>query len=339
MDREERKRFWEMLCSLQGNDLQKEYKKLKETIRYPQYLYRYRSVSLSSIDALQRNRMYLSNANYYDDPFDTLLQIDFNSLREEGMRVLTSPDLEQQMLDFAVRSGANSVIANNAIDMIKQERFDPGQVVTEVIDYIRQYIQTLLKSTLWSACFTESGDNETMWLKYADQYKGFCIIYDLSDSSKDLCGSQEKCNSCVVNNAGVSLYPVYYSNDGYDATDYAKKLAIVVMLTQLGGNRLFGSTLNILIDRLFKTSWEQERVALIKSKCHEYDQEWRMLLHNSSSSPVMKEWIPYGIILGLRMMATDKDIVIRSSKMAGVEHIYESYINDNYRIAHRELVL
>ena len=178
-----------------------------------------------------------------------------------------------------------------------------------------------------------------MWLKYADQYKGFCIIYDLSDSSKDLCGSQEKCNSCVVNNAGVSLYPVYYSNDGYDATDYAKKLAIVVMLTQLGGNRLFGSTLNILIDRLFKTSWEQERVALIKSKCHEYDQEWRMLLHNSSSSPVMKEWIPYGIILGLRMMATDKDIVIRSSKMAGVEHIYESYINDNYRIAHRELVL
>lgn len=339
MDKEERKRFWEMLCSLQGNNLQKEYKKLAETICYPQYLYRYRLVSLSSIDALQRNRMYFSNANYYDDPFDTLLQIDFNSLREEGMRVLTSPDLEQHMLTFAACSGADSAVVNNAIDMIRSERFDPEQVVTLVIDYIRQNIQTLLKSTLWSVCFTESGDNETMWLKYADQYKGFCIIYDLSDSSKDLCGSKEKCNSCVVNNAGVSLYPVYYSNDGYDATDYAKKLAIVVMLTQLGGNRLFGSTLNILIDRLFKTPWEQERVALIKSKCHEYDQEWRILMHNSSPSPVMKEWIPYGIILGLRMSATDKDIVIRSSKMAGVEHIYESYINDNYRIAHRELVL
>lgn len=75
MDSEERKQFWEMLCSLTGNNVAEEYEKLSKTINYPHYLYRYRPVSLSSIDALQRNCMYFSSANYYDDPFDTLLQI------------------------------------------------------------------------------------------------------------------------------------------------------------------------------------------------------------------------------------------------------------------------
>lgn len=339
MDQEERKRFWEMLCSLQGNNIAEESEKLSKTIEYPQYLYRYRSVSLSSIDALQRNRMYFSNANYYDDPFDTLLQIDFNSLREEGRRILTSSDLKQQLLDFAAKNSVNPDVLNKTIDAIKSDGFDPEQVVTTVINYMRKNIQSLLKITLWSACFTESGDNETMWLKYADQYRGFCMIYDIYDSSKDLCGTQEKCKSCVVNNAGVSLYPVYYSDDGYDATPYAKQLTIVEMLTQFAGYMIPKSVLYLFINELSKTFWEQKKVALIKSKCHEYDREWRMLLHNSSPAPVMKEWIPYGVILGLRISDTDKDVVIRSSRMAGIEHIYESYIDDNYKLAHRELML
>ena len=49
MDQRERKQFWEVLCSLQGNDLQSESEKLAKTIMLPRYLYRYRAVSLSTI--------------------------------------------------------------------------------------------------------------------------------------------------------------------------------------------------------------------------------------------------------------------------------------------------
>lgn len=41
MDQQERKQFWEVLCSLQGNDLQSESEKLAKTIILPRYLYRY----------------------------------------------------------------------------------------------------------------------------------------------------------------------------------------------------------------------------------------------------------------------------------------------------------
>ena len=63
-----------------------------------------------------------------------------------------------------------------------------------------------------------------------------------------------------------------------------------------------------------------------------------MLLRENSTPPVMKEWIPAGVILGLRVMDRDKDIIIRSSKMAGIPHIYESFINNKYKLDHREIV-
>lgn len=43
---------------------------------FPKYLYRYRPASLKAIEALRTNRLYFSTANYYDDPFDTFINID-----------------------------------------------------------------------------------------------------------------------------------------------------------------------------------------------------------------------------------------------------------------------
>ena len=65
-----------------------------------------------------------------------------------------------------------------------------------------------------------------MWLKYADRYHGFCLVYDLEDEKRRICGKKEKCKKCVVNKAGISLYPMYYSDDGYDATEYVSYLSV-----------------------------------------------------------------------------------------------------------------
>ena len=177
-----------------------------------------------------------------------------------------------------------------------------------------------------------------MWLKYADQYKGFCLIYDLQDSSRDLCGKQDKCLNCVVHKRGISIYPVYYSDEGYDATEYAKSLTTVVIAQCLvDNNQLPVEIVKAIVPSVQSQIWQPERITLIKSKCHEYDMEWRMLLNDYSTSPVMKEWIPAGVILGLRVSNRDKDIIVRSSKMAGIAHIYQSFINDKYKLEHKEI--
>ena len=45
MDQQERKQFLDVLCSLQGIDIQSESEKLAKAITAPRYLYRYRAVS------------------------------------------------------------------------------------------------------------------------------------------------------------------------------------------------------------------------------------------------------------------------------------------------------
>ena len=41
----------------------------------------------------------------------------------------------------------------------------------------------------------------------------------------------------------------------------------------------------------------------------------------------MMEWIPNGIILGLRMGAAEENLVVSMAKEAGIKNIYKSYIN------------
>lgn len=76
MDSTERKIFWDTLCSLDGKDQEADFNKLNTTIKYPTFIYRYRPITVNNIDALQNNKLYFSKSSYYDDPFDTYLNID-----------------------------------------------------------------------------------------------------------------------------------------------------------------------------------------------------------------------------------------------------------------------
>ena len=82
MSSEERKKFWDTLCSLDGQDVENDIKSLLATIKFPRFLYRYRSVNNKSLSALIENKMYFSTSDYYDDPFDTYIRIDRNLVLE-----------------------------------------------------------------------------------------------------------------------------------------------------------------------------------------------------------------------------------------------------------------
>lgn len=54
---------------------------------------------------------------------------------------------------------------------------------------------------------------------------------------------------------------------------------------------------------------------------------WRMITGCIMKPPVMMEWIPSGIILGLRMGVAEENLVVSMAKEAGIKNIYKSYIN------------
>lgn len=182
--------------------------------------------------------------------------------------------------------------------------------------------ETISVEHTWSVCFSENGFNEVLWLKYADQHRGFVQIYDLENNDNFLCGKQEKCANCGIKNYGTPLYPIYYSDTPYDATKFAK----FVMLRKIAE-----TTATQIPPELYagmgSALWEQERTTLIKKECHKYDEEWRMITGCIMKPPVMMEWIPSGIILGLRMGVAEENLVVSMAKEAGIKNIYKSYIN------------
>ena len=288
----------------------------------------YRPVNLNSLEALRTNRLYFSSANYYDDPFDTFLHIDIDSIHQEFLTAFQTRESTE-----AVTEGVKDILGGMLTE--EQKAFFTADNVTKMLSngLVENFLSSALalrdeiKKDTWSICFSENGFNEVLWLKYADQHRGFVQIYDLEKKENYLCRKQEKCQNCGIKNFGTPLYPIYYSNAPYNATNFAK----LVMLNKIG--EISDTTIpKYLYDSVGNGTWERERTTLIKRKCHEYDEEWRMITACPMKPPVMMEWIPSGIILGLRMGVKEENLVVSMAREAGIKDIYKSIIDSKNRL-------
>ena len=258
-----------------------------------------------------------------DDPFDTFLHIDIETIRKEYLSAFQTPESTEAVVQ-GVKSLLGGVLSEEQAAQLTVENVTNAlsHGITESFLNAALSLRDEVKKDTWSVCFSENGFNEALWLKYADQHKGFVQIYDLENNDNYLCGKQEKCANCGIKNYGTPLYPIYYSDTPYDATKFAK----FVMLRKIAETaktqipqELYAGIGNAL--------WEQERTTLIKKECHKYDEEWRMITGCIMKPPVMMEWIPSGIILGLRMGVAEENLVVSMAKEAGIKNIYKSYIN------------
>lgn len=336
MNAEERKIFWDTLCSFDGNTPGEEAEKLRATIKYPKYLYRYRPMNTNNLEALRTNRLYFSTANYYDDPFDTFLHIDIDRVENELQESFTNPKILEQI---AARSRA---FASRCPDFFPEEfvrAIDPqniqnmffGGLGTSFLDHLLT-LRNKVREDTWSVCFSENGFNETLWLKYADQYRGFSVIYDMEKADSLLCGTKDKCENCRFRESLPPLYPIHYSDTPYDATSFAKT---VLMHTTMKESNV--PVLSEIMTNMGPAFWEREKTTLIKKVCHRYDEEWRMIVWGDMKSPIAIEWIPSGVVLGLRMEESGRKLVTSIAKQAGIKHVYQSFINRKNQLDVREI--
>ena len=334
MNNEQRIEFWNVLCLLKSNNPEQEWKQLQEKIILPRFLFRYRSVNSKNLDALRTNRLYFSSANYYDDPFDTFLHIDFQRIKSEfEMNFRSDADIEQLSIGMKqfIRGHENELpetFVDAITDPSKLKALSQNGLINSFLSYVVDVRNEIRKNT-WSVCFSENGLNETLWLKYADQYKGYALVYDLENTENLRCGKMDKCKNCGILQYGTPLYPVVYSDEPYDATNFAR-FVLGQKLSQIVNFSLPAFLQDDLASGI--SLWEREKTTLLKKACHQYDQEWRMLLPCPMNPPIMREWIPAGIILGLRMETSEKNLVSALAREAGIKEIYESYINLNNQL-------
>ena len=320
MNQDERKKFWDVLLTM--HDAEPEHiQKLHETITVPHKLCRFRSVSESSLAQLQENRLYFSTADYYDDPFDTYFYVDYRYLENLLLAInsmMKGQDGEKAALNILSMCGFSSDAAQNSLKLSAQNPLTIQQLQVWV-----ENVHSQILKTLYTICFCEDPLNETLWLKYADNHRGFVIVYDFYDGETDLCRKEAKCAKCLINLSPPSLYPVYYSDAKYDATRYAMALLLKDSL----------SCSNIPIPEIFKNAiysrslWEIERVSLIKKSCHAFDGEWRMICSQLSTSRPSIKLKPKSVFIGLRTPQYKERLIISAATVAGIKDIRKIQIN------------
>ena len=325
MDANGRKAFWEALLNVSLNDLQS-VETLRQAAMPPRFLCRFRSVNENSLLQLQENKLYFSSANYYDDPFDTYFYIDLNDLKQFHQTIKSSLEAKDEsvmkMIDIAAQTTnrTSESFVQSLIHTVPDFSNLRGQL---------EGIRAKIQEQLFSICFCENPFNETLWLKYADNHKGFVQIYDLSCDSTFLCGKEEICLTCPSAQHPLQFYPIFYSDERYNAS----KFALVCWLIQNDS----WATLPPIAQQCIinNVAWEVERISLIKKKCHEYDQEWRMIRPQIAPGRTYVKMRPCTVITGLRMPEYQRRLVRSAAKVAGISDIREMYIDDSDRLNSR----
>ena len=327
MDEEGRKAFWDALLNAKLDNPQS-MEALRQAATPPRLLCRFRPVSENSLLQLQENKLYYSSADYYDDPFDTYFYIDLTNLKRfvETLKQMLAGKNETVMKGLEAVAPLLNVSSESLVQSLTHTVPDFSELRGQ-LEVIRKDIQ----KQLFSICFCENPCNETLWLKYADNHRGFVQIYDLSCETTFLCGKEEICRNCPSGQHPPQFYPVFYSDERYDASKFA--LGCRMMQDTHWG------TLAPLVQQfiLKDMAWEAERISLIKKKCHEYDQEWRMLRPQIACGRTYVKMRPCRVIAGLRMPEYQCRLVHSAATVAGISDIRKMYIDDSDRLNSRPM--
>lgn len=131
----------------------------------PPRIYQYRSVTDYTIEALQRQAVWMRGPLNFNDPYDSAFAVHLTlheGAEEEARRV------------FAADGRHSEEDANRATAALVQvAEFSRQRLASEIVDGMRQSLKI--------ACFSEVADSLLMWAHYANSHKGYVIEYDLTD--------------------------------------------------------------------------------------------------------------------------------------------------------------
>lgn len=260
---------------------------------YPKAVFKYCNLNSNNhADNFLKNQIWLSNPLGFNDPYDC--SITYNSekifniigcnmikkfledITEEEMStntkkdILSSKDPIQNLLSWVEEFSKSSEAKEFLIELIKNMK-----------EFILKDFNEKYRNKLKVSSFSEDNKSLLMWGHYANNHQGFCIEYDLSSMDDN-------------ENLKKYLFPVKYSNERFDITDFY--IDNVINKEAKDTNRLIHSV-------------------LYKSEDWEYEKEWRFVITESEyNGKTVSTPKPKSIYLGSQIKEDHKEQLIKVCK-------------------------
>ena len=147
-------------------------------------------------------------------------------------------------------------------------------------------------------CFTKTNNNLLMWAHYANNHKGFCVEYDLS-------------NKDILKELEYIIFPVSYSLNRKDTFDNLK-----LYCEECSG----------------EVCWNLYRDVILRKSYHWlYENEFRLIM-NSKSSKSIKFYPIKAIYFGCNMIEDDKKDIYFKLKDKSIKFYQANISKDKYEI-------
>ena len=198
-----------------------------KTKNYPKSIFKYCDFSqdketelIYSLENLKKQQVWLSNPLSFNDPFDSSVAFDantiINEIAKQNIRFIESTlnDFTEEELSKEIRQ----IILKSQKPFDELNKYLPSILGVDGMKQINsmyeqmynqgcQDFNTRYKSQLKVSCFSESNNSLLMWGHYADKHQGFCVEYDLSLVKQE-------------DNFKKYLFDVKYVDEMLEMTDY-----------------------------------------------------------------------------------------------------------------------
>lgn len=277
---------------------------LKEA-HLPQHLYKYYRVNSYGLASLRDDSVWICSPEAYNDPYDCLFRIaeaDVVTAAKQGLltqfvrifklkellsvetiKAARSCDDPLARLVEAIPPGCAFAPGSDPARMAQFVSIRVPQMVQDTVNFIRQ-----VRDATKVCSFTERNDSIIMWSHYAENHKGFCVEYDISQLP-------------VQHQLRRSVFPVVYSARLFDLTRWSAKL-------MRSGRKQFNPALVLLAMMHKYRDWKYER-------------EWRFILTEPrlSVDRSLSVPTPSRLFLGSRMLEDQKAKITGICKAKGIE--------------------
>lgn len=162
---------------------------------YPKKLYKYKKFDKYTCKMLRNGELFLCSAKKLDDQFDCAVNIihdKYKNMDDEEMKKLSVEIAKEQMSNYYHIDGKlideNIELINKFGSSFKDlfelkfnETPDSINNVEEIFDTITNFQKKIGVGSL-----ATSKTNQVLWKMYANNYKGFCIEYEMPKNMKNL---------------------------------------------------------------------------------------------------------------------------------------------------------
>lgn len=190
----------------------------------PKNLYKYRAVTINSLENLNTNTVWIDKPSKYNDVFefneDLNIDILYDTLNQKMIEEIISQLTNNISVPEHIKEKARlekkplEVIGRYALQQANYSDSKIDEVFKVMNETVRESTlqmikdkNSMLKDSMKVCSFCDSNKELSMWSHYADSHKGICIEYNTE-------------NWFPINIRKRLLFPVIYQDEVFDATEH-----------------------------------------------------------------------------------------------------------------------